>query len=36
MGAAAMVPMMNNEKHDHNRHSSQFNAQSRKLSCQLT
>ncbi|CAN9312313.1 unnamed protein product [Alternaria alternata] len=28
MGAAAMVPMMNNEKHDHNRHSSQFNGQS--------
>ncbi|KAI4670227.1 uncharacterized protein J4E79_000508 [Alternaria viburni] len=28
MGAAAMVPMMNNEKHDHNRHSSHFNGQS--------
>ncbi|KAL1796941.1 hypothetical protein ACET3X_005481 [Alternaria dauci] len=28
MGAAAMVPMMNNEKHDHNRHSSQFHGQS--------
>jgi hypothetical protein len=29
MGAAAMVPMMNNEKHDHNRHSSHFDGQSR-------
>ena len=36
MGAAAMVPMMNSEKHDHNRHSSQFNGQSRTLSRQLT
>ncbi|KAG9187784.1 hypothetical protein G6011_05655 [Alternaria panax] len=26
--AAAMVPMMNNEKHNHNRHSSHFDGQS--------
>jgi len=31
MGAAAMVPMMNNEKHDHNGHSSHFDGQSRRF-----
>jgi hypothetical protein len=31
MGASAMVPMMNNEKHDHNRHPSHFDGQSRRF-----